>query len=272
METRIFGRSELELPVVGMGTWRTFDVADDQAELARRALAQAALDGGLRLFDTSPMYGEAERVLGAALQGRRAEAFVATKVWTARPEAAALQIEHALGWFDGQVDLYQIHNLVAYRENLALLEARRDAGQVRLLGATHHSPGAFGKLAWLMKSGRIDAIQIPYNPLERDAEQQILPLAEQLGLGVIAMRPFGEGGLLRRLPSRADLLPLHDFGVTSWPQALLKWTLSDPRVHVTIPATVSAEHLRQNIAAGRPPWFDDETREYIVALARDLAG
>jgi aryl-alcohol dehydrogenase-like predicted oxidoreductase len=271
METRIFGRSGIELPVIGMGTWRTFDVADDQDELARAAVTQAALDAGLRLFDTSPMYGEAERVLGAALQSRRSEAFVATKVWTAQPAAAELQIDHALGWFGGHVDLYQIHNLLAYRENLSLLEARRERGQLRLIGATHYSPSAFGELAWVMKSGRIDAIQIPYNPLEHDVAQIILPLAEQLGLGVLAMRPLGEGGLLRREPSRADLLPLQDFGVTSWPQALLKWVLSDPRIHVTIPATSSPAHLEENLAAGRAPWFDEKTRAYVAELARDLA-
>ena len=123
------------------------------------------------------MYGEAERVLGEALGDRRDQALVATKVWTPDDAEAERQVERALGYFGGRVDLYQVHNLVAWREQLTLLERLRDAGTVGAIGATHYSPSAFGELAEVMRTGRIAAIQIPYNPHEREVEREILPLA-----------------------------------------------------------------------------------------------
>ena len=213
------------------------------------------------------MYGAAEEVLGRALDGRRADAQVATKVWTADAGEAEAQIERALAWYGGRVDLYQVHNLVAWRTQLALLEGHRDAGKVVAIGATHYSPSAFGELAEVMRSGRISAVQIPYNPHEREVEERILPLAEELGLGVVVMRPLGAGRLVRTAPDDAELAPLHEFGVRTWAQALLKWILSDPRVHCVIPATRRLERVAENAAAGDPPWFDPDTREHVARLA-----
>ncbi len=161
----------------------------------------------------------------------------------------------------------QIHNLVARKDHLPMLEEARDAGTVGLIGATHWSPGAFPELASVMRTGRIDAIQIPYNPLETEVEREILPLAGDLGLGVVVMRPFGEGGLLRSDPGPEALAPLAPFGVRTWPQALLKWILSDPRCHVAIPATSRPDRLGENAAAGRPPWFEPDERRLVKRLA-----
>jgi len=118
-----------------------------------------------------------------------------------------------------------------------------------------------------MKTGRIEAVQIPYNPREREVEREILPLAEELGLGVVVMRPLGGGGLVRGSPPESDLEPLRPFGVTTWPQALLKWVLSDRRCHVAIPATSKKGRTRQNAAAGDPPWFGAEERDLVARLA-----
>jgi aryl-alcohol dehydrogenase-like predicted oxidoreductase len=214
------------------------------------------------------MYGQAERVLGLALRGRRERAFVATKIWTSSPDDGRQQAERALSYYDGRVDLYQVHNLVNWPAQLDLLERLRAGGQVGLIGATHYSSGAFAELARVMQSGRIQAIQVPYNPLEREVESEILPLASQLGLGVLLMRPLGQSGVVGNPPPAAELRPLERFGVRSWAQALLKWCLSDPRVHVAIPATSSPEHMRANIAAGDPPWLDDEARTRVASLAR----
>ncbi len=222
---------------------------------------------GANLFDSSPMYGAAEQVLGAALAERRAAALVATKVWAQGPAEGAQQIERALGYFGGRIDLYQIHNLVSWREHLARLERLRDAGQVQAIGATHYSPSAFGELRRVIETGRITAIQIPYNPLEREVERFILPLAAERGLGVVVMRPFGEGDLMRRPPDPAALAPLRPFGVATWAQALLKWILSDPRCHITIPATSHPEHIAENAAAGAPPWFGPGERALVARLA-----
>jgi aryl-alcohol dehydrogenase-like predicted oxidoreductase len=268
MERRQLGTSGLEVPVIGMGTWRTFDVRGASATANARAIVDAALAAGANFFDSSPMYGEAERVLGAALDGRRASVLVATKVWTAAAAAGRKQIAQALAFFDHRIDLYQVHNLLNWREHLKYLEQLKDEGTIRAIGATHYSASAFAELAEVMASGRITAIQIPYNPVERDVEQHILPLAADLGLGVIVMRPFGEGALLRRAPRSANLAPLAPFGVHTLAQALLKWGLSDPRCHVAIPATSHPERMSENALAGSPPWFGPDERAYVSGLLR----
>jgi aryl-alcohol dehydrogenase-like predicted oxidoreductase len=170
--------------------------------------------------------------------------------------------------FGGRIDLYQVHNLVNWQSQLDLLEGLERDGTVIALGATHYSPSAFGELQTVMKTGRITSVQIPYNPLERDVERAILPLAADLGLGIIVMRPLGEGALVRHTPSASELEPLAAFGVRTWPQALLKWVLSDPRCHVAIPATSSTAHMRDNAEAGDPPWFGSAEREYVTRLAK----
>ncbi len=271
MEYRSLGQTGLRVPVVGMGTWRTFDVRGAAEEANARAIVDAALEAGANFFDSSPMYGEAERVLGAALEQRRDQALVATKVWAGTAEEGRVQVERALGFFGGRVDLYQLHNLLAWREQLPILEQLRDAGRVRAIGATHYNSAAFDDLCAVMRTGRIAAIQIPYNPLQREVERTVLPLAAELGLGVVVMRPFAEGGLMRRPPDSAALEPLRPFGVTTWAQALLKWVLSDPRCHVAIPATSRPGRMSENAAAGEPPWFGAEQRTLVAHLAEQAA-
>jgi aryl-alcohol dehydrogenase-like predicted oxidoreductase len=253
-----------------MGTWRTFDVSGAAEEANARAIVDAALEAGANFFDSSPMYGQAERVLGLALEGQRHQALVASKIWTPSAAEGEAQAQRALGYFGGRIDLYQIHNLVAWRHHLTALERLRDAGQVGVIGATHYSPSAFDELAVVMRTGRIGAIQIPYNPLERAVERDILPLAASLGLGVVVMRPFGEGALLRQTPSPDSLAPLRPFGVTTWPQALLKWILSDLRCSAAIPATSRPERMVENVAAGAPPWFGPDERALVSRLAGNL--
>ena len=136
-----------------------------------------------------------------------------------------------------------------------------------MVGATHYDAAAFGELMTVMRTGRIGFVQVPYNPLERDVERAVLPLADELGLGVMLMRPFGRGSVLRRWPSPADLAPLEPFGVTTWPQALLKWGLSDPRCTLSIPATSRPGRMTENAAAGKPPWFTPDERDLVTRLA-----
>jgi len=267
MDIRVLGNTGFKVPVIGMGTWRTFDVRGAGPEGNAHRVVDAAFGAGTRVFDSSPMYGEAERVLGAALRPRRAKVVVLTKVWTPAVAEGRRQIERALAWFGGHVDLYQIHNLVAWQEHLPVLERLRDEGRVGAVGATHYSPSAFGELRRVMDTGRITAIQIPYNPLERDVERDILPRAADLGLGVVVMRPFGERTLMRRPPDAGALAPLRDFGVTTWAHALLKWILSDRRCHVAIPATSDEAHAVENAEAGSPPWLGPEERALVGRLA-----
>ena len=246
-------------PVVGLGTWNTFAGGRDLG----REVVGAALDAGVRVFDSSPMYGEAEASLGAALEGRRDGAVVATKIWTASPEEARAQYGAQLRWF-GRVDVEQVHNLVAWREHLPWLEAEREAGRIGRLGVTHYSPGAFEGLAEALRTGRFQAVQLPLNPLEREVERELLPLAAELGVAVIVMRPLGQGELAPREPPAEVLAEL---GVETWAQALLKWALSDERVDVVIPATKRPERTRENAAAGEGPWFGPEERDLVARWA-----
>lgn len=246
-------------PVVGLGTWNTF--GHDAAAAA--AIVGAALDAGVRVFDSSPMYRGAEGSLGAALGDRRGRAVVATKIWAQSVAEGRAQYERQVDWF-GRIEIEQVHNLVAWREQLEWLEGERDAGRVDRLGVTHYAPSAFGELAEALRTGRFDVVQLPYNPWERDAERELLPLAAELGIPVIVMRPFGEGALLQRSPPAAAV---RELGVETWPQALLKWVLSDPRVDVAIPATSRPERAASNAAAGSPPWFGAEERALVKRLA-----
>jgi aryl-alcohol dehydrogenase-like predicted oxidoreductase len=268
LERRDLGRSGVEVPAIGLGTWQVLDVRGPEEE-SRHEVVRAALEEDANLFDSSPMYGEAERVLGDALRKfGRDRAIVATKVWTSNDREAERQIERSLGYFGGRVELYQVHNLVAVERRLNTLHRLKDEGRVRAVGATHYSRAAFGDLASVMRSGRVEFVQVPYNAAETAAAEELLPLAQELGLGVISMVPLGSGRLVRRAPSQRDLEPLREFGVETWAQALLKFVLSDRRVSSAIPATSSPERMRENARAGEPPWFGEEERRYVAELAR----
>lgn len=247
-------------PVVGLGTWKTFggDVAT-----ARRVVG-AALDAGCRLVDSSPMYGRAESSVSRALADRRARATVATKIWAASAEEGREQYRRQLGWF-GRIEIEQVHNLQSWEAHLGWLEDERARGHIDRLGVTHYSPAAFSELARALRTKRFGTLQVPMNPRERECERELLPLAAELGVAVIVMRPLGEGALFRS-PGPPPAETLAELGVETWAQALLKWALSDERVDVVIPATRDPEHARANALAGSPPWFDAEQRRLVERL------
>jgi diketogulonate reductase-like aldo/keto reductase len=252
-------------PVVGLGTYGTFD---GDVRLAGEVVT-AALAAGASMFDSSPMYGGAEASLGAALRGRREQGGVATKIWTASVEEGREQYAAQCRCF-GRVEILQVHNLVAWQEHLPWLEGERDAGRIDRIGVTHYDARAFRELERALRTGRFDTVQIPLNPHERECEERILPLADELGVSVIVMRPLGGSGgrLLRSGPDPAELAPLRELGIETWPQALLKWCLSDPRVDLVIPATSRAERMTANALAGSPPWLGREERALVERLAR----
>jgi diketogulonate reductase-like aldo/keto reductase len=249
-------------PVVGLGTWNTF--ASD-AELAKQVVS-GALESGARVFDSSPMYRGAERSLAEALEGHRDEVTVATKIWSQSVEEGREQYRRQCEWF-GKVEIEQIHNLANWRGQLAWLEEERVAGTVEKLGVTHYAASAFDELAEALRTGRFDVAQLPYNPHEREVERELLPLAAELGVAVIVMRPLGGGALVRRASVTSELAPLREFGVETWAQALLKWVLSDNRVDLAIPATSRPERAAENASAGSPPWFGAEERALVEKLA-----
>ncbi|MEP6910142.1 MAG: aldo/keto reductase [Actinomycetota bacterium] len=250
-------------PVIGLGTSNTFD---SDRELAR-VVVGTVLDAECRLIDTSPMYGGAEESVGFALRERREDAVVATKIWADSVEEGRVQFADQLSWF-GRVEIEQVHNLVLWEEHLPWLEQEREAGRIDRLGVTHYQVRAFDELARALRSGRFSVLQVPYNPLERECEQELLPLAAELGIAVIVMRPLGDKSRLPSPPPPEELAPLREFGVSTWPQALLKWALSDERIDAVIPATKDSEHARENASAGEPPWLGPDERKLIERLAQ----
>jgi len=262
VQERTLGRTGTGVPIVGLGTWRVFDLPSGRQADAD-SVVTGAFDGGVRVVDSSPMYGRAEAVLSHALGARRREAFVATKVWTSSVPDGRSHFNRQLAWFGGRIDLLQVHNLVAWREHLEWMERERGIGNIGWLGATTYSPGSFELLETVMRTGRIHAVQVPLNPRERAAEERILPLAAELGLGVVVMRPFGEGSLL----GRAFPPELAAAGLSGWPDALLRWTLSDERVTVAIPASGTPEHAIGNAAVGSLPLLDPDIRDLIARFA-----
>jgi diketogulonate reductase-like aldo/keto reductase len=242
--------------VIGMGTWQTFDTRED-----RRPLVAEALAAGINLFDSSPMYGFAEDALARALSGRRQEAMIATKIWANTLAEGQDQAAHAVGLFGG-VEIYQVHNLVAWQSQLRLLEQGKAEGRVLAIGATHYLPSAFDDLCDLMETGRLDMVQVPYNPRLRDAERRVLPLAAELGIGVLIHSPLRFGVLERRLDRRI----LRDLGVETQAQAVLKWIASDERVSGVLMATRTPGRPKENAHAGGPPWFGPEQRGRLVRL------
>jgi diketogulonate reductase-like aldo/keto reductase len=264
MERRRMASAGLEVPVVGMGTWQSYDVRDPSQV---QPVTDVVLAAGGAFFDSSPMYGAAEAVLAATLGPRRRTALVATKVWARSAAEGRAQIERALKWYGGVVDVYQIHNLEAWETHLPYLEELKATGAVRAIGITHWHAGQLARMADIAATGRVDTIQVPYNPQEREAEEVLLSLAAAGGLGVIAMRPLGQGSLARRPPPAPELAFLADYGLRTWAQAVLNWGLSDPRVHVTIPATRDPVHARDNCEVGRARRFDEAARERVARLA-----
>ncbi|MPW07661.1 aldo/keto reductase [Paraburkholderia sp. CNPSo 3155] len=257
------------LPVIGCGTWRTFDVGDDDAARAQLAdVLRILFEAGGSVIDSSPMYGSSEAVAGALLTQLDAhrKAFVATKVWTEGREAGIAQMEESLRRFQQpHVDLMQIHNLLDWRTQLATLRDWKARGRIRYLGITHYTSSAFDQVAAVMRSEKPDFVQINYAADGRAAEQRILPLAAELGIGVVINQPFGGGGLLARVMKTPLPAWAAEIGCTSWAQVLLKFVLAQPAVTVVIPGTGRPQYMADNVRAGSGPLPDAAMRARIIA-------
>jgi diketogulonate reductase-like aldo/keto reductase len=262
------------LPVLGLGTWQAFDVGSSPSERRplEEVLALFAKLGG-RLVDSSPMYGRAEQVIGdiAAKLALRRSLFLATKVWTTGKQQGIDSMERSLAKLQvKQIDLMQVHNLVDVQTQLATLRAWKEQGRVRDLGITHYVSSAYGEVAKLLRSEKLDFVQINYSLLEREAEDQILPLAQDRGVAVIVNRPFGGGDLFARV--RQKPLPewAAEFDCHSWAQFLLKWIVAHPAVTCAIPATSNTRHLEDNMQAGAGRLPDAKLRQRMVEIVSAL--
>jgi diketogulonate reductase-like aldo/keto reductase len=242
------------LPVIGLGSWQVFDVGPEAEE--RRPLEQVlsrfvGLAG--RVVDSSPMYGRAEQVIGdiAAKFGLHSALFLATKVWTTGKDEGIASMERSFARLQTKkLDLIQVHNLIDAHTHLATLRSWKEEGRVRYIGITHYSSSAYSEVAKLLRSEKVDFLQINYSLGEREAEKEILPLAQERGVAVLVNRPFGGGDLFSRV--RQKPLPewAADFDCNSWAQFLLKWIVSHAAVTCAIPATANVHHLEDNMQAG----------------------
>ena len=251
-------------PVVGLGTWNTFD-ADERLA---RSVVDSALASGVRFFDTSPMYRGAEAALAVALADRRDEAIVATKIWATTVAEGREQLARQLEWYGGRVDVEQVHNLVLWREQLEWLEAERDEGRIVRLGVTHYQASAAGALADALRTKRFGVLQVPYSPWERECEHELLPLASELGVAVIAMRPLGGSGEDRRRRVELTEAQREELAVETWAEALLRWALADPRIDSVIPATSNPARTTENARAGHGARFTADQRALVEQLAQ----
>ncbi len=253
MATRPIPATGEPLPVVGCGTWIGFDVADDPAATARLGgVVDALFAAGGRVLDSSPMYGRSEAVTGrllATAHPAHGEPFVATKVWTRGRDAGIAQMEASVERL-GRVDLMQVHNLVDWQTHLPTMRRWKADGQLRYVGVSHYTSGAYRELEAVMKGEPLDFVQVDYAFDDRDAEDRILPLAKDRGIAVLVNRPFGGGDLLKRLVARPLPSWAADLGAASWSQVLLKFVLSHPAVTCVIPGTGNPRHMADNAAAG----------------------
>ncbi len=263
------------LPMVGVGTWLTFDVGAEAKERARlAAVLETLFAGGGSVIDSSPMYRRAEGVAGdlLAAMGARDRAFLATKVWTSGAEAGSAQMEQSFARFrTDRIELMQVHNLVDWRAHLPTLRAWKEQGRFRYIGVTVPRPSVFEELEKVLRAEPLDFVQLPYSIVVRAAEARMLPLAQNLGLAVIANRPFEGGNLFGA--TRGAALPAWaaEFDCASWAQFFLKYLLGHPAMTCVIPGTDRPDHMADNLGAGRGRLPEtSEVRRRMVARAEDL--
>ena len=262
-----------ELPVIGLGSWITFNVGRDPRGRARCAdVVRAFFEAGGRVIDSSPMYGSSQEVIGhamAQLPSANPALFAADKVWTGRGGAAQIE-ESRRRWGVRRFDLLQVHNLVNWQEQLPLLLQMKAAQRLRYVGITTSEGRRHGEIERLLRTQPVDFVQLTYNILDREAEERILPLAGDRGIGVIVNRPFRGGPLVDDLERHPLPEWAGEIACANWPQFLIKFIVSHPAITCTIPATSQLEHLHENMGALRGPLPDEPMRrrmtEYVERL------
>jgi diketogulonate reductase-like aldo/keto reductase len=273
---RTIPRTKELIPALGLGTYRTFDVGSSNAERTQlRDVLRFFVESGGRAVDSSPMYGSAEAVAGDLIEELRVRdsLFIMTKVWTTGRSAGVRQMEASFKLLHANViDLMQVHNLVDWVTHLATIRELQEEGRVRYTGITHYTASAYDAVELVMKAARPDFIQINYSIISREAEKRLLPLAADLGIGVIVNRPFEQSGLFRELRGRRIPAWAQDFGCTSWAQFCLKFILSHPAVTCVIPATGNHVHIADNMQAAFGTIPDQRTREKMARYVENPGG
>jgi diketogulonate reductase-like aldo/keto reductase len=262
------------LPLIGLGSWITFNVGDDP--VARDSCAEvmgAFFADGARMIDSSPMYGSAQSVIGYGLKklGYPQSLFSADKVWTSSGDDGPAQIEESRAhWGVPRFDLLQVHNLVAWEEHLATLFAMKAEGKLRHVAITTSHGRRHSEFEAIMRKHPLDFVQLTYNVLDREVERRLLPLAREKGIAVIANRPFQQGVLIRGLEGHALPQWAAEIGASNWAEFLLKFIVSHPAVTCAIPATSKVAHVRENMAAARGTLPDEAMRRRMIAYVEEI--
>ncbi len=271
--TRAIPSTKEKLPIVGLGSWQTFDIGASAAERAplKEVLRRFVQLGG-SLIDSSPMYGRAEAVIGNLTSELhlREQLFLATKVWTTGRQAGIDSMERSLARLRTKsLDLMQVHNLVDLETQLTTLRAWKEEGRIRYLGITHYTDNAFPEIEKILRREPLDFLQINYSIDARGADERILPLARDRGVAVLTNRPFASGTLFRRVRGRPLPEWAAEFDCRSWAQFFLKWIVANPVVTCAIPATGKVDHLEDNMSAARGRLPDEKMRARMAQfLAR----
>ena len=261
------------LPVIGLGTWQTFDVAPDAGNTELPAVLSTLRKAGGKLIDSSPMYGRAEDTVGrlAVASGNDADFFYATKVWTTGKDEGIRQMEASFSRLRRPViDLMQIHNLVDWETHYQTLRAWKEEGRIRYIGITHYTDDSHATLERILATLPLDFVQFNYSIFSRHAEQRLLPAAAAHGVATLINRPLGAGRVAEIV--RGKVLPpwAKDYGIESWGSFFLKYIVAHPAVTCVIPATANPSHMADNASAGEGPMPDEATRSRMAALIADF--
>jgi diketogulonate reductase-like aldo/keto reductase len=258
------------LPVIGLGTWQTFDVGNSSDETTPLTdVLKTLVDQGGTLVDSSPMYGRSESVVGAlsTKANLNSKLFMATKVWTTGKESGIKQMKESFRLLKRPViDLMQIHNLTDWKTHLSTLRQWKEEGLIRYIGITHYTEGAYGRVEEIMRKEKIDFLQINYSIRSRKAEDTLFPLASDKGVAVLINRPFEEGSLFQLVKGKDLPAWAGEFDCNSWGQFFLKFIISHPSVNCAIPGTSKPRHMLDNIMAGYGKLPDDSQRKKMIKL------
>ncbi len=272
--TRQIPKCEERIPIVGMGTWQTFDVGENAVERANMKKVLAAfVEMGGTLLDSSPMYGSSEEVVGdlATELGVLKQLFMATKVWTTGKNAGIDQMKASMQKMKSDpIDLLQVHNLLDFKTHIQTLRKWKAEGKIRYLGVTHYTDSAHDDLVKLIETESLDFVQFNYSILSRHAEKELLPAAQANGVATLINRPYESGSLFRKVKGKQLPEWAEDYDIKSWGQFFLKFILSNSAVTCVIPATSKEHHLRDNMGAAFGAMPDAKTREKMVKVLTDL--
>ena len=267
MIQRIIPSSGEKLPVIGLGTWQTFDVKDKKEYKPLIDVLKNMYDGGGRLIDTSPMYGRSESVIGDITNEmpERDAFFYATKVWTQGKEEGIRQMNDSFTKMKrNKMELIQIHNLVDWKTHLVTLRKWKEEGKIKYIGITHYMDNMHEELADVLSKENIDFVQFNYSIFSRNAEKKLLPLCMDKGVATLINRPFGEGKIFSRVKNKKIPVWTKEYRIENWSQVFLKYIVSHPGVTCAIPATKSPDHMLDNIRAGEDPILDDKARQKLI--------